>query len=78
MALSDRSKNSGAIWWLGRFFGRIIDIPEYLWYGDKKHKGGMVMKGITAILALLMLLTGCGQSSDIRESPPEKTEPTTV
>ena len=36
------------------------------------------MKEITAILALLMLLTGCGQSSDIRESPPEKTEPTTV
>ncbi|MBQ6170666.1 MAG: hypothetical protein IJK30_11995 [Ruminococcus sp.] len=36
------------------------------------------MKEITTILALLMLLTGCGQSSDIRESPPEKTEPTTV
>ena len=28
------------------------------------------MKEITAILALLMLLTGCGQSTDIRESPP--------
>ncbi len=36
------------------------------------------MKEITTILALLILLTGCGQSSDIRESPPEKTEPTTV
>ncbi len=36
------------------------------------------MKEITAILALLMLLTGCGQNTDIRESPPEKTEPTTV
>ena len=30
------------------------------------------MKGITAILALLMLLTGCGQRTDIRESPPTK------
>lgn len=36
------------------------------------------MKGITAILALLMLLTGCGQSSDIRESPPIKPETATV
>lgn len=36
------------------------------------------MKEITAILALLMLLTGCGQSSDIRESPPIKPETATV
>ncbi|MBQ6034951.1 MAG: hypothetical protein IJL33_05585 [Ruminococcus sp.] len=36
------------------------------------------MKEITAILALLMLLTGCGQSTDIRESPPIKPETATV
>ena len=36
------------------------------------------MKEITAILALLMLLTGCGQSKDKRERTPEKTEPTTA
>jgi len=36
------------------------------------------MKEITAILALLMLLTGCGQSKDIRESPPIKPETATV
>ena len=36
------------------------------------------MKEITAILALLMLLTGCGQSSDIRESPPTPNETSTV
>ena len=36
------------------------------------------MKEITAILAFLMLLTGCGQSKDKRERTPEKTEPTTV
>lgn len=36
------------------------------------------MKEITAILAFLMLLTGCGQSKDKRERPPKKTEPTTV
>lgn len=78
MALSDRSKNRSEIWWLGRFFSRIMDIPEYLWYGDKKHKGGMVMKEITSILALLMLFTGCGQSTDIRESPPKKAETSTA
>ena len=55
-----------------------MDIPEYLWYGDKKHKWGMVMKEITAILAFLMLLTGCGQSKDKIERTPEKTEPTTA
>ena len=36
------------------------------------------MKGITAILALLMLLTGCGQKTDIRESPPTQNETSTV
>ena len=36
------------------------------------------MKEITAILALLMLLTGCGQSTDTRESPPTKAETSTV
>ena len=36
------------------------------------------MKEITAILAFLMLLTGCGQSKDKRERTPEKTEPTTA
>ena len=30
------------------------------------------MKGITAILALLMLLTGCGQNTGMRESSPTK------
>lgn len=36
------------------------------------------MKEITAILALLMLLTGCGQSTDTRESPPTKAETSAV
>ena len=36
------------------------------------------MKEITAILALLMLLTGCGQNTDIRESPPTKAETSTA
>ena len=36
------------------------------------------MKEITAILALLMLLTGCGQSTDTRESPPTKAGTATV
>ena len=36
------------------------------------------MKGITAILALLMLLTGCGQNTKMSESPPTKTEIFTV
>ncbi|WP_173386798.1 hypothetical protein [Ruminococcus flavefaciens] len=36
------------------------------------------MKEITAILAFLMLLTGCGQSTDTRESPPTKAETSAV
>ena len=36
------------------------------------------MKEITAILALLMLLTGCGQSTDTRDSPPTKAETSAV
>ena len=36
------------------------------------------MKEITTILALLMLLTGCGQSTDTRESPPTPNETSTV
>ncbi|MBR6995763.1 MAG: hypothetical protein IKH96_07050 [Ruminococcus sp.] len=36
------------------------------------------MKEITAILALLMLLTGCGQITDIRESPSTQNETSTV
>lgn len=36
------------------------------------------MKEIIAILAFLMLLTGCGQRTDIRESPPTQNETSTV
>ncbi len=36
------------------------------------------MKGITAILALLMLLTGCGQNTGMSESSPTKAETSTV
>ncbi len=36
------------------------------------------MKGITAILALLMLLTGCGQNTGMIKSPPTKAETATV
>ncbi len=36
------------------------------------------MKGITAILALLMLLTGCGQNTGMSESPPTKAETSAV
>ena len=36
------------------------------------------MKEITAILALLMLLTGCGQNTVMSESPPTKNETSTV
>lgn len=36
------------------------------------------MKGITAILALLMLLTGCGQNTGMSESSPTKAETATV
>ena len=41
-----------------------MDIPGYLWYGEKNTKGGLVMKEITAILALLMLLTSCGKNPE--------------
>ena len=46
-----------------------MDIPEFLWYGEKNTKGGTVMKELTAILAFLMLLTSCGQSQDSSDSP---------
>ena len=36
------------------------------------------MKEITAILALLMLLTGCGQNTVMSESPPTKNETSTA
>ena len=36
------------------------------------------MKEITAILALLMLLTGCGQNTGMSESPPTKNEFSTI
>ena len=36
------------------------------------------MKGITAIFALLMLLTGCGQNTGMSESPPTKAETSAV
>ncbi|WP_303806288.1 hypothetical protein [Ruminococcus flavefaciens] len=36
------------------------------------------MKGITAILSFLMLLTGCGQNTVMSESLPTKTETSTV
>ena len=47
-----------------------MDIPEFLWYGEKNTKGGTVMKELTAILAFLLLLTSCGQSQDSSDSPP--------
>ena len=36
------------------------------------------MKEITAILAFLLLLTGCGKSSDVTDSPPKTDNTTTV
>ena len=36
------------------------------------------MKGITAILSFLMLLTGCGQNTVMSESPPTKNETSTA
>ena len=36
------------------------------------------MKEITAILAFLMLLTGCGQNTVMSESPPTKNETSTA
>lgn len=36
------------------------------------------MKGITAILSFLMLLTGCGQNTEMSESPPTKNETSTI
>ena len=38
----------------------------------------MSMKEITAILAFLLLLTGCGKSSDVTDSPPKTDNTTTV
>lgn len=69
---------SSAIWWLSRFFGRIIDSLVYLWYGDKKHIGGMAVKEIITILALSMLLTGCGTSKYKSESPSTQAETFTI
>lgn len=37
----------------------------------KKPTGGMFMKKIAAISAMLILLTSCGKSPDISENPPE-------
>jgi outer membrane lipopolysaccharide assembly protein LptE/RlpB len=55
-----------------------MDIPGYLWYGEKNTKGGLAMKKTTAILALITLLTSCGHTTDIHESPPTKIETSTV
>ena len=69
-SLCSKSKSRDAFWWIVRIFGKIMDIPGLLWYGVKKHQGGMAMKEMSTILILLMLLSSCGQN--VSESPPTR------